>query len=127
MASIVFDDKARLDLLNTDEEGTILLSGAVWRGTNYVTLSVYAFSGIRTKRRVLVARRTEYCPDMLPRGQRPGVLENMAALWALRRGVSDYKLQFKWYANSELLHKTQRGKEVTNGDRDKPAAGNACE
>lgn len=101
------DPAIELSRLCRNTQGEVVLRGTVWHQINGRTaLSVYAYTGIKSKRRLLLARKHTRLYEFGPETMHT-ILHNMAHLWALARGVSDidYRTDEPEYAT--LYHPTE--------------------
>lgn len=77
------------DRLNVNGDGAIVLQGVAWhRGSATVVLSVYGYTGKRSKRRETLRRIA--VEDCTSRAMCDTMLHNMAMLWAMENGISNF-------------------------------------
>lgn len=99
----------KLDTLNRDAQGNIVLRVAHYTPATHmqVNVSVYAYKGIKAKRMSLLVR-TKY-----PRGAHSleelrVIKENLAHLWAMQHDVSNYVIVYGGVIpEPRLFHPTQ--------------------
>jgi hypothetical protein len=102
---------AAIDVYNVNKQGQIVLHGKVWSppyGVYKLALSVYAYTGIKSKKRTPPLVR-EWVPKYVHNDEVLHImLHNYAHLWAMQNGVSDFEFRSdRFDTHKELLHPTQ--------------------
>ena len=99
-----------IDVYSRNAQGQIVLQGKVWSPSygGKLALSVYAFTGIKTKRHTAALVREWVPKHVHTNATMLTMLHNYAHLWALQNGVSDFEFRIdKFDFHKYLFHPSQ--------------------
>lgn len=106
-----------VDVYCRNAQGQIVLQGVIWKrpvglSPEYWALSLYAFTGIRTKRRTNPVLREFVEREAYTDATMLTMLHNYAHLWAMQNGVSDFEFRVGNFDIHKYLFHPSQLKEI---------------